>query len=120
MNLVNEKHVVLLKRGEDACQVAWLVEHWAAGNLKSYSKLVGNNVAECGFSKSGRAMQKSVVKGFSTVFRSLHEDLKILHYLALSAEIAEVQRPQGILEVFFRRTTVLFLSYVEIVVGHVI
>ena len=63
-------------------------------------------------------MQQGVVEWFATIFCRLNEDLKIIHYLTLSTEIAEVQWAQGILKVLLRRAEMLFFAYVEIVVGH--
>ena len=90
MYLVDEQHVARLERGEYACEVAGLVEHGTARNLKPYAQLVGYDVAQCGLAQSGRAVQQCVVEGLATIFRCLDKHLKVFHHLLLSAEVAEL------------------------------
>ena len=114
MYLVYEEHIARLQRGEDAREVAGLVEHGAAGYLEAHAQLVGYDVAQSGLAEAGRAVQQRVVKRFATVLGRLHEHLKVLHHLGLAAEVAEPQRTQRVLEVFLRRA-LTFLPYVEII-----
>jgi hypothetical protein len=99
VNLVDEQHVVLLQRGEDAGQVAGLVEHGTAGELEAYAELVGDNVAQRGLSQSGRPVQKRVVEGLAAIFGGFHEHFEVLHDFLLSAEVVELERAQGVLEI---------------------
>ena len=109
--LIDEEHIVWLERGEDACQVAGLVEHGAARELEAYAQLVGDDVGEGCLAQSGRAVQEGVVEGFAAILGSLHEDAQVIDDLLLTAEVVELQRTEGILEVLLLLPS--FLSYVE-------
>ena len=111
MYFVDEKDIVRLERCEDACKVARFVEHRSARQLEADSQLVGNDVGECGLTKSWRAMQKCVVEGFSAIFRSLDKDAQVLDNFLLSAKVFEAQRSECVLEVLFFLASLL--SYVE-------
>ena len=100
MDLIDKEHIVLLQRGEDACQIARLVEHRAAGELEAHAEFVGDDVGKRGLSQSGRTMEQGVVEGLATIFGSLDEHLEILYDLLLSTEVAETQGAQGVLKVF--------------------
>ena len=113
--LVDEEHVVLFERGEDAGEVARFVEHRTAGDLESHAQFVGDDIAQGGLSQSGRTVEQCVVERFTAIFGSLHEHLQIFHNLTLSAEIVESQRAQGVLKVFFGRIEILLFSYVKVV-----
>ena len=99
MYLIDEQHILRLQGGEDAGQVARLVEHGAAGNLEAHAQLVRNDVGEGGLTQSRGAMQQRVVQRFAAIAGGLHEDLQVLHHLRLSRKILKVQWAQGILEV---------------------
>ena len=111
MYLVDEEHVVGLKTGEDACQVAGLVEHRAAGDFEAHTQFVGNDVAERGLAQSGRTVQQRVVEGFAAVAGSLNKHLKIIYHMALSAEVGEAQGAQGVFKLFLAGAG--FFSYIK-------
>ena len=46
-------------------------------------------------------MQQGVVEGLPTVFGSLNEHLKVLHHLALTAEIGEFEWTELVLKLLF-------------------
>ena len=100
MNLVDEQHIVLLQRCQDACQVAWLVEHRATGNLEAHAQLVGNDVRQRCLAQSWGTVQQRVVQRLTTILGSLDEHLQILHNLLLAAEVTEAQRSQGVFKLF--------------------
>lgn len=54
-----------------------------------------------------------MVKRLTAIFRCLHKDLKVLHDLLLSGEIAEFERAESVLKVLFRALLPL-ASYVRI------
>ena len=99
MDLVDEQHVLRLQRGEDARQVARLVQHGTAGDLEAHAKFVGDDVRERGLTQSGRAVQERVVERFATIAGSLHEHLQVLHHLCLAGEVLKVERAQRVLEI---------------------
>ncbi len=117
MDLVDEEHVVLLQRGQDAGQVARLVQHRSAGNLEPHTQLVGDNVGEGGLAQSWRTMQQGVVERFASVSGCLHKYAEVVHHLFLSAEIVKRQGSEGILVVLFRGRQLLLMD-VEIYVCH--
>ena len=113
MNLVDEEHVARFQRGQYAGQVAGLVEYGATGNLEAHAQLVGNDVAQCGLAKSRGAVQQGMVERFATVLGSLDKHFEVLHHLLLTAEVAEAQWAQRVLEVLLGLRHP-FLPYVKI------
>ena len=59
--LIDKQHIIPVKRGENTRQVTRFVEHGSAGDFKSHSQFVGNDIAQCGFSQSGRSVQQGMV-----------------------------------------------------------
>ena len=116
VNFVDEQHVVLLERGEDARQVARLVEHRTAGHLETHAQFVGDDVRESGLAQSWRAVQEGVVERFAAELRCLDKDAQVFHHLRLSAEVIEAQGAQCVLEVLLLRRQILLLAYVKIFV----
>ena len=112
VNLIDEKHIIFLQRGENTRQIAWLVQHRTRSHLKTHAQLVGDDVAQRCLSQARRAMQQCMVKGFPTKTSSLHKHTQVLHHLCLSAEIVKPQRAQGIFEVLVLRVSLF--SYVKI------
>ena len=102
MNLVDEQHIVLLERCQQARQVAWFVEYRSACNLESHAQLVGDDIAQCCLSQSRRTVQQCMVEWLSAIFRSLDKHLKVLHHLLLSGEVLEAQRAERILKLTLR------------------
>ena len=100
MNLVDEEHVVWLKRGEQSCQVAGLVEHGAGGYLKPYLQFIGYDIAEGCLAESRRAVEQCVVERLATILGCLHKHLEIVHHLVLAMKVIEGQRAQGVFVVF--------------------
>ena len=110
--LIDEEHIVGLKAGEDARQIAWLVEYRSAGELETYAQLVGYDVAQGGLSQSWRTMQERMVERLTAILGSLYEDAQVIHHLLLAAEVAEAERAECILKVLLARLT--FPSDVEV------
>ena len=99
MYLIDEQHILRLQGGEDAGQVARLIQHGAAGNLEAYAQLISDDVGERRLTQTRRAVQQRMIQRLAAIAGSLHEDLQVLHHLRLSRKILKVQRAQGILEV---------------------
>lgn len=103
MNLIDKEHIVGLERRKNAGEVTGLVEHRTAGNLESHPKLIGNDIAQCGLSQSGRTIEGAYGRGFATVFGGLYEHAEVVDNVLLSAEIVEFERAQGFLKLFLGR-----------------
>ena len=99
VDLVDEQHIARLQRGEDAGQVARLVENGAAGHLEAYAQLVGDDVGQGGLAQARRAVEERVVERFAAVGRGLGEDLEVLHHLGLTGKVGKTQGAKGVLEV---------------------
>ena len=65
VDFVDEEHIMGFQAGEDARQVARLVEHGAAGNLEAHAQFVGDDTGEGGLSQSRRAMEQRMVERFA-------------------------------------------------------
>ena len=89
VNLVDKKHIVLLERGQDACQVARLIQHRTGGNLEAHAQLVGNDVRERCLSQTWRPVEQYMVQRFLAHPGSHDEDTEVLHHFRLAAEVAE-------------------------------
>ena len=87
MYLINKEHIVFFQRSQDTRQVARFIEYRTRSYLKADSEFVGDDIRECGFSQSRRAVQKCMVKGFTTIFGCFNEHFQILHNLLLTAEV---------------------------------
>ena len=98
MDLVDEEHVVGLQGGEEAGEVAGLVEHGAGGGLDTDAQLVGNDVGEGGLAEAGRAVEEDMVEGLAAVLGGADEDLEVLHHLLLAGETVE---PRGAQRTFY-------------------
>ena len=61
VNLINEEHIVFLKRSKQARQVAWFIKHRARSHLEPYPQFVGNDVTKGSFTQSWRAKEEHVV-----------------------------------------------------------
>ena len=98
VDFVDEEHVVLLQVGQQARQVARLVQHGARGDLDSHSQLVRDDCGKRRLAQSRGAVQQHVVQRLSSHLRRLDEHLQIVHHLLLSVEILERQRPQRLFQ----------------------
>ena len=118
--LVDKEHIVRLQAGEQAGEVARLVEHGTRGELEAHAEFVGNDVGEGGFAQSRRPVEQSVVERFATVFGRLDEDAQVVDHLLLTAEVVEGEGPEGVLEVAVGGGGLALLgAYVKSVVCHI-
>ena len=99
MNLVDEKHIVLLERGENAGKVARLVEHRTRSDFETYAKFIGYDVAESGFSQSRRTVEQGVVERLATKPCSGNENAEVLDDFLLTGKVVEFHRSEGTLKV---------------------
>ena len=103
MDFVDEEHVIRLQRSQDTGQIARLVQYRAGRDLETHAQFVGYDVAQRGLPQSRRTVQQSMVEGLAPVLGSLDENFQVFHHLQLSAEIPELERTQGILELALGR-----------------
>ena len=115
MNLVDEEHVVGLEGGEQACQVAGLVEHRTTGGLDTDTEFVGDDIGEGGFTETRRAVEEHMVEGFAAVLGGADEDLEVFHHLLLTGETVESRGSQSALYIFLLRGNG---TAVEVVITH--
>ena len=100
MDLVNEKHIVWLKIGQQACQIARLVKHRPRGHLHIHAQLIGDNMRQRCLSQTGRAMQQRMVERFATLGSGLHENTQVVHHLLLTRKTVESIRAKHVFKVF--------------------
>ena len=89
--LVDEEHVVRLQAGQDAGQIARLVQHGAGRDFEAHAQLVGNDVGEGRLAQSGRSVQQHMVQRLAPQAGRLDEDAQVVHHLVLAAEVLEAQ-----------------------------
>src|SRR5207253_8121762 len=94
MNLVNEKHIALLKIRENGREVAALFNHRPGGRTKLRAHLVGNDVRERGLTQPRRPRQQNVIQRLAPTKRSLDEDAKIVGRVALAYVLGQTSRAQ--------------------------
>ena len=99
MYFVDEKHIIRLQAGKHSRQVSRLVEYRTGGYFKTYPQFVGNDIAECRFSQSGRAVKQHMVQRLATQAGSFYKYAQIVHHLVLPAEILKIQRTESVLEI---------------------
>ena len=68
VDFIDEKHVALLQVGQQAGQVAGLLDGRAAGAFEAGAHALGDDVGEGGFAQAGRAAEEEVVEGFAALF----------------------------------------------------
>ncbi len=116
MYLVNEKHIVRIKRRKNAGKVAGLVENRTGGNFYAYSELIGNNAGKSCLAKSGRAEKQYMVKSLGAHFGRGGKNPQVLYNLLLAAESLETPRSERFLK--FGLCTGRLLTYIEFFFFH--
>ncbi len=99
MYLVDKEHVVLVERGEDAGQVAGLVEHGARRHLEAHSQLVGNDVAQCGLAQAWRTVKQDVVECLVAHAGRSDKHAQVVDDFVLTGKIVKLHGTQGFLKV---------------------
>ena len=67
MDFVDEQHVALLEIGEQAGEVAGLLDGRAAGALEVRAHRLGEDVGEGGLAEAGRAAEQDVIERFAAL-----------------------------------------------------
>ena len=97
VDLVDEKHVVLLQRSQYAGQIARLVEHGARCHFEAHSEFVGHDGRQCSLAQAGRAVEQQMVESFAAHAGSRHEYLEIGHNAVLTGKCVEMRRAKSLL-----------------------
>ena len=113
MYLVYKQYVIGFERSENSRQVSRLVKNRPTGNLKSYSKLVGDDITKRCLAQARRTIEQGMVKRLPAVFGSLNKNLKVLHYLLLTVEVSKTQWAKSVLK-FLLALTKPLLMYVKV------
>ena len=87
VDFVDEQHVACLEVGEQAGEVAGLLDGRAAGALEVRAHRLGEDVGERGLAEAGRAAEQDVVERFAALLGGLHGDLEPLLDLGLAGEV---------------------------------
>src|SRR5512137_2897432 len=84
VNLIDEKNVLLVKIGQDCCQISWSLDNWFRCYLDINAHFSGHDIRKGCFAETWRTIQKNVIEGITSLFRSFNEYGKILFDLFLS------------------------------------
>src|SRR3990172_7918924 len=98
VDLVDEKNVPRLERGEDRGDVAFSLHRGAGSGADPHPHLVGDDVRQGRLSQAGRAGKEDVVERLAPVLRRLDERLEVGDDRSLADEPGEEFRPQGEIE----------------------
>ena len=94
MDLVDEQEVALLEVGQQAGEVARLLDHRAGGDAHVAAHLGAEDEGEGGLAEAGRAAEQDVVERLAAASGRADHDLEAFDGLGLAGKIAERQRPQ--------------------------
>jgi hypothetical protein len=77
VDLINEEHISLAKRGENRCEISWALYRRTRGALEPDTYFCGYNSGQRCFAKPGRAVQQYVVEGFAPTLAGVARDLEV-------------------------------------------
>ena len=89
MDLVDEEHIALVELGEDADEVGAFRQGRAVGDVDLGANFIGDDVSECGLSKSRRAVQQRVIDRLTALPGGLHRDAELADELFLADVLIE-------------------------------
>ena len=97
MNLVDKEDVAVLEVGKDGSEVAGAFDGGAAGDLEVGGEFVSDDVCHGGFSETGRAIEKNVVKSRAVVsgFDGIDSELEIGFEAFLTDIFGKSSRAEG-------------------------
>ena len=98
VDLVDEKHVARIEVGQQARQVARLVEHRTRRDAQLRPHFVGDDVREGRLAQSRGAVQQDVVERVAAHERRLDEDMEVFDDLVLPGEGFQLLRADFVLE----------------------
>ena len=102
VDLVDEQHFVGREVGDDADQIARLLDRRARGRAHRHAHLVADDVGERRLAESRRAVQQHVIERLAALLRGGDRDLQVLADAILSDVLVEPARAQArfVLRVF--------------------
>jgi hypothetical protein len=98
VDFVDEEHVARVEVGQQAGQVARLVQHGTRRDAQLRPHLVGDDIRQRRLAQSRRSVQQHVVQRVAAHERRLDEDAEVLDDLVLSREVLELLRADPVLE----------------------
>ena len=87
MDLVDEKHVVILKIGEDRGEIAGLLQRRPRRHSQLAVHFMGDDAGQRRFSQAGRSVKEKMVQRFLALFCGLDINFQLGFYLRLAVEI---------------------------------
>jgi hypothetical protein len=95
VHLVDEEDVPRLEAGEDAGEVALLLQRGPGGQVHLHPHLGGDDVGQGGLAEAGRSAEEEVVHRLAAALGRLHEDLEVVLHLGLADVLVEAPRAEG-------------------------
>src|SRR5205085_7194882 len=89
VDLVDEKHVVRLKLGEQARERALVLDGGARRGVEGDAHLFRDDICERRLPEPGRTAEKNVIEGLFALSRRLDEDAQVVFVLVLSDVLVE-------------------------------
>jgi len=105
VDLVHEKDVALLERGEDRRHVALALEGRAGHRANADAELLADDVGEARLPEAGRADEENVVERLASPLRGLEDDAELLLDPLLADELVQAARTEGAVELVVLGTT---------------
>ena len=99
MHFIDEQHVSGFQVGQQGRQVAGAFQHRAGGLPQVHPQLIGDDMRQGRFSKTGRPENQHVVQRLGSLSCGADEDFHLLVHDRLPPVIRQRTRPQGV----FRR-----------------
>src|SRR5450756_2207904 len=94
MNLVDEQHILLPERYQNAGKITCPRECRSARVLEPHIKFHGNNLCKCCLAQTRRAVEQAVVQRLFAAECRLDENVQVVPQLFLSYEILKTSWPQ--------------------------
>jgi len=118
VNLVNKKNIAEAELGKNPDQVRPLRQCRPVGDMNRRSHFIGDDVSQRRFPQSRRPMQKHVFDGFLATASRFDGDLEFSEQCFLADVFGKSPRPQGVIELLFRRRCVIGRSGDDALSGH--
>jgi hypothetical protein len=94
VNFVDEEDVAFLHVGQQAGEVAGLLDDWSRGHPDVAAELMAEDEGEGGFAEPRRAGEENMIECFAAAFGGTDHDLETLDRLGLPGEIGKGERAQ--------------------------
>src|SRR5947208_2956891 len=98
MDFIDEKDLAFADVAEDAGEVELLLQDGSRGLIDGCAEFLGDDVCECGFAESRRAIKQYVIERLTAAVGSLNRDGQVLFEFGLTGEIRQPGGPQTYFE----------------------